>query len=192
MQSTVGGQGRMLGKRYALGAKLGAGGWGRYRPATACRSARGDQDARSPLCAGAALVARFTQEPRAAAGLSHPNIVAVFDSGSVAGMHYPVMEYVEAPSAAAAPTSRYRSSTAWRQGRRAGRRARQGPGQAGPASGRRLPPGRGARRPRRGPTGLTGRAAPARVGAAVLRKPVTRAVHPADEISRLDGTNTDG
>src|SRR5215218_559829 len=144
-----------------------------------------------PYAQEPAMEARFTQEARSAAGLSHPNVVAVFDGGSVAGMHYPVMEYVEAQCAAAAPTSRCRSSTAWRQGRRAGRRAPQGPRQAGPAGGRRLPPGRGARRPRRGPTVLTGRAAPARVGAAVLRKPVTRAVHPADEISRLDGTNTD-
>jgi len=56
-------------------------------------------------------MARFTQEARAAASLSHPNIVAVFDSGSEAGMHDLVMEYVEAQSAAAAPTSRYRWST---------------------------------------------------------------------------------
>jgi eukaryotic-like serine/threonine-protein kinase len=53
-------------------------------------------------------VGRFTQEARAAASLSHPNIVAVFDSGSEAGMHDLVMEYVEAQSAAAAPTSRCR------------------------------------------------------------------------------------
>jgi len=32
-------------------------------------------------------MARFTQAARAAASLSHPNIVAVFDSGSEAGMH---------------------------------------------------------------------------------------------------------
>jgi serine/threonine protein kinase len=59
-----------------------------------------------------ALVARSTQEARAAASLSHP-IVAVFDSGSEAGLHYwyLVMEYVETQSAAAAPTSRCRWST---------------------------------------------------------------------------------
>jgi eukaryotic-like serine/threonine-protein kinase len=57
-------------------------------------------------------VARFTQEARAAAGLSHPNIVAVFDSGSEAGMHHLVIEHVEARSAsttaATGPTSRCR------------------------------------------------------------------------------------
>jgi hypothetical protein len=177
MKSTVGGQGRMLGERGALGRHAGSGGWGRcIGPATARSSARGDPDARSPVCAGAGLVARFTQEARAAASLSHPNIVAIFDSGSEAGMHDLVIEYVEAQSAATAPTSRCRSSTARRQGRRAGRRARQGPRQAGPAGRRRLPPGHGARRPRRRLTVLTGRAAPARVGATVLRNPVTRAV----------------
>jgi hypothetical protein len=41
----------------------------------------------------------------------HPNIVAAFDSGSEAGMHDLVMDYVEAQSAAAAPTSRCRWST---------------------------------------------------------------------------------
>jgi hypothetical protein len=40
-----------------------------------------------PYALEPALVAWFTQEARAAAGLSHPNIVAVFDSGSEAGMH---------------------------------------------------------------------------------------------------------
>jgi serine/threonine protein kinase len=81
-----------------------------FRPATACRSARSDQDARSPYAQKPTLVARFTQEAPAAASLSHP-IVAVFDSGSEAGLHYLVMEYVEAQSAAAAPTSRCRWST---------------------------------------------------------------------------------
>jgi hypothetical protein len=53
-------------------------------------------------------VVRFTQEARAAASLSHPNIVVVFDSGSEAGMDDLVTEYVEARSASTGPTSRCR------------------------------------------------------------------------------------
>jgi serine/threonine-protein kinase len=48
------------------------------------RSLAGDQ----------AFVDRFRREARAAAGLSHPNIVAVYDWGSVDGIYYMVMEYV--------------------------------------------------------------------------------------------------
>jgi serine/threonine-protein kinase len=48
------------------------------------RSLAGDQ----------AFVDRFRREARAAAGLSHPNIVAVYDWGAVDGVYYMVMEYV--------------------------------------------------------------------------------------------------
>jgi eukaryotic-like serine/threonine-protein kinase len=48
------------------------------------RSLAGDQ----------AFVDRFRREARAAAGLSHPNIVAVYDWGSVDGIYYMVMEFV--------------------------------------------------------------------------------------------------
>jgi eukaryotic-like serine/threonine-protein kinase len=48
------------------------------------RSLAGDQ----------AFVDRFRREARAAAVLSHPNIVAVYDWGSVDGIYYMVMEYV--------------------------------------------------------------------------------------------------
>ena len=41
------------------------------------------------------FVARFRREAQAAAGLNHPNIVGVFDTGSQNGVHYIVMEYVE-------------------------------------------------------------------------------------------------
>jgi serine/threonine-protein kinase len=53
------------------------------------RSLAGDQ----------AFVDRFRREARAAASLSHPNIVAVYDWGSVDGIYYMVMEYVRGRSA---------------------------------------------------------------------------------------------
>ena len=52
------------------------------------RSLAGDQ----------AFVERFRREARAAATLNHPNIVAVYDWGSVDGIYYMVMEYVRGRS----------------------------------------------------------------------------------------------
>ncbi|HWR31032.1 MAG TPA: protein kinase, partial [Negativicutes bacterium] len=40
------------------------------------------------------FVTRFRQEARAAARLSHPNIVSIFDVGCEADTHYIIMEYV--------------------------------------------------------------------------------------------------
>jgi serine/threonine-protein kinase len=42
--------------------------------------------------------ARFTREARLAAGLSHPNLVTIFDAGEAEGHPYIVMEYVEGPT----------------------------------------------------------------------------------------------
>jgi beta-lactam-binding protein with PASTA domain/tRNA A-37 threonylcarbamoyl transferase component Bud32 len=44
------------------------------------------------------FVERFRREASAAAGLQHPNVVGVFDRGTVNGTHYIAMEYVEGAS----------------------------------------------------------------------------------------------
>ncbi len=41
------------------------------------------------------FVERFRREAKAAAGFSHPNLVAIFDWGALDGTYYIVMEYVE-------------------------------------------------------------------------------------------------
>jgi len=44
------------------------------------------------------VVERFQREARAAAGLSHPNVVRIYDTGSEDGIVWLVMELVEGPS----------------------------------------------------------------------------------------------
>src|SRR6201986_2846728 len=44
------------------------------------------------------FVMRFQREAEAAAGLQHPNIVAVFDRGEWEGTYYIAMQYVEGPT----------------------------------------------------------------------------------------------
>ena len=44
------------------------------------------------------FVRRFNVEAQAAASLSHPNIVSIYDVGNESGLHYIVMEYVEGES----------------------------------------------------------------------------------------------
>ncbi len=51
------------------------------------------------LAGDTGFVERFRREARAAAGLSHPNIVAVHDWGAVDGIYFMVMEYVRGQSA---------------------------------------------------------------------------------------------
>jgi serine/threonine-protein kinase len=89
--------GQVLAGRYELGLLLGVGGMAsvyratdRVLERTVAVKVLGPPSDQDP-----ALVERFRHEARAAAGLSHPNIVAVFDSGSEAGVHYLVMEYVQ-------------------------------------------------------------------------------------------------
>src|SRR5207248_11417536 len=45
-------------------------------------------------------VRRFHAEARAAAKLRHPNVVPVYESGTVAGQHYYAMEFIDGPTLA--------------------------------------------------------------------------------------------
>ncbi len=88
---------QVLDGRYELGPVLGQGGMARVHRAH-------DRQLRRPVAVKVlappfdrdrAFVERFRREARAAAGLGHPNIVAVFDTGSDDGIHYFVTELVE-------------------------------------------------------------------------------------------------
>lgn len=93
MQETT----HVLADRYELGPVLGEGGMARvYRGV--------DRQLRRPVAVkvlappfdrDSSFLERFRREARAAAGLNHPNIVAVFDSGSDDGTHFIVTELVE-------------------------------------------------------------------------------------------------
>lgn len=91
------GPGTVLGGRYRLLREVGTGGMGQVFLAedaylhrqVAVKVLRGDL-ARNPD-----FVERFRREATAAAKLSHPNVVAIYDVGEEDGASYLVMEYVE-------------------------------------------------------------------------------------------------
>ncbi len=87
---------RTLG-HYQIAALLGAGGMGEvYR----ARDTRLDRDVAvkilpEHLADNAEALRRFEREAKAVAALSHPNILAIFDFGTEAGVSYAVMELLE-------------------------------------------------------------------------------------------------
>lgn len=89
-----------LGGRYRLLEPLGQGGMALVFKAQdlLLERAVAVKVLRDHWAADAEFVSRFRQEARAAARLSHPNIVAIYDVGEDAGRHYIVMEYVEGSS----------------------------------------------------------------------------------------------
>jgi eukaryotic-like serine/threonine-protein kinase len=94
--------GRTIGGRYKVDSELGRGGMARVYHAT--DTLLGRAVAVKVLSAqyadDANFVTRFRREARAAARLNHPNLVQVYDTGSDDGVHYIVMEYVEAKTLA--------------------------------------------------------------------------------------------
>lgn len=89
--------GTTLADRYRLDELIARGGMARvYR----ARDQRLDRDVAvkilsSPYADDPAFTARFLDEARAAASLSHPSLVHVYDSGSDEGSHFIVMELLD-------------------------------------------------------------------------------------------------
>ena len=82
---------------YQLLDLLGEGGMGRVFKARHTRLGREEalKVIRKEKLSNPIAVARFQHEIRAAAQLSHPNVVVAFDSDSANGMHFFSMEYVD-------------------------------------------------------------------------------------------------
>jgi eukaryotic-like serine/threonine-protein kinase len=91
--------GDVIGGRYELGGQLGAGGMARVYLA---HDRLLDREVAVKVlsehyAADPQFVERFRREASAAAGLNHPNIVAVYDRGEANGSYYIVMEYLSGP-----------------------------------------------------------------------------------------------
>ena len=86
--------GEVVADRYQVGELLGRGGMAEVRAGTDLRLARpvAIKFLLPEMAARPDIRTRFEAEARAAASLSHPNAVAVFDTGEHAGAPYIVME----------------------------------------------------------------------------------------------------
>ena len=91
--------GELIGDRYELGRQLGAGGMARvYLGHDRLLDRRVAVKVLSePYASDPSFVERFRREASSAAGLNHPNIVAVYDRGEADGSYYIVMEYLAGP-----------------------------------------------------------------------------------------------
>ena len=87
---------RLVLGNYLLVDRIGAGGMGQVFKA---RHRRMDRVVAIKVLAPELVrrpgaIARFEREVRAAARISHPNIITAFDADQAAGIHFLVMEYV--------------------------------------------------------------------------------------------------
>ncbi len=92
--------GEVLGKRYKILSKLGSGGMAEVYKAH-CQILNRTvaiKVLRPQFASNEEFVERFRREAQAAAGLSHPNIVSIYDVGKDEEHYYIVMEYVSGTS----------------------------------------------------------------------------------------------
>lgn len=89
--------GKILGGRYEILEQIGKGGMAVVYKARCRRLNRivAIKVLREDLTENEEFVKRFNVEAQAAASLTHPNIVSVYDVGKEGKIHYIVMEYVE-------------------------------------------------------------------------------------------------
>lgn len=89
--------GKVLGNRYEILEEIGAGGMAVVYKAhcTVLNRNVAIKVLRNDLRENEEFVRRFNIEAQAAASLTHPNIVAIYDVGHDEGLQYIVMEYVE-------------------------------------------------------------------------------------------------
>lgn len=89
--------GTLLGERYEIVEKIGAGGMSIVYKAKDTRLQRfvAIKELREEFAQDEEFVRKFRKEALAAASLSHPNIVGIFDVGSDHDIYYIVMEYIE-------------------------------------------------------------------------------------------------
>ena len=89
--------GKILGNRYQIIKKIGGGGMAEVYKARCTLLNRyvAIKVLRDEFRNDREFIARFNTEAQAAASLTHPNIVSVFDVGCENGIHYIVMEFVE-------------------------------------------------------------------------------------------------
>lgn len=88
--------GRLLGNRYRILELIGEGGMALVYKAecTLLQRVVAIKILRSQFSADREFVERFRREAQAAASLSHPNVVNIFDVGQDGDIHYIVMEYI--------------------------------------------------------------------------------------------------